>query len=66
MPHCQNVQVILEVLTHAHVENLAAIQSQLILQEDHNIKRSIGCLHPYIKKYGLKKNDEGPDPGAVA
>ena len=30
------------------------------------MKRSIRCLRQYIKKYGLKKNDEGHDPGAVA
>ena len=66
MPHGQDVQVILQVLTHAHLNNLTAIQSQHILQEEHNIKRSIRCLRRYIKKYGLKKNNEGHDPGAVA
>ena len=66
MPHPQDVQVILQVLTHAHVNNLTAIQSQHILQEELNIKRSIRCLRRYIKKYGLTKNNEGPDSGAVA
>ena len=65
MPHLQDVQVILAVLTHAHLNNLTANQSQQILQEEHNIKRSIRCLRRYIKKYGFKKNDQGPDPGAV-
>ena len=66
MPHGQDVQVILQVLTHAHLNNLTAIQSQHILQQEHNIKLSIRCLRQYIKKHGLKKNNEGPDPGTVA
>jgi hypothetical protein len=66
MSNRQDVQVILEVLTQAHVNNLTANRCQQILQEQHNIKRSIRCLRRYIKKYGLKKkNDEGADPAAV-
>ena len=65
MPPSRDVHVIREVLTHASVNNLTAIQSQQILQEERNIKRSIRCLHRYIKKHGLKKKDEGAPDQAV-
>ena len=65
MPPSRDVHLIREVLTHASVNNLTAIQSQQILQEEHNIQSSIRCLRGYIKKYGLKKQEEVPPDQAV-